>query len=942
MKIFRASFYFLVFLFGFTSSLFAQTPPRYDITVDLDVKHKKLDASQTVSFTNNSQGEINDLVFHIYPNRQYSAKEKSLMYRFAGYFKVDPFPSGFQTGTFAVKALMIDGQKADYVIEGKDKTLLRLLLPQPLKPGEQVAVQIEFSVDIPHVTLGRFGWHDGVFRLSRWYPILAVYENGRGWNDSPFYPFHRPFYSEASYYKVTLTIEEDQIVAHTGTWDQERFNQGRTKTEIYETPEPVREFTLATSRSYNIVVDSFENVEIFSYYLPGRKQQAQAAVQSAKDLMKLYAGLFGPYPYKSFTIVPVDLGYGGEQMSNLIFIDRRTYELPGIMNRYFDFLVAHETGHQWFYNVVGVNEYREMWLEEGINSYFIERYLAEKYGEDGEVIDYPEWFEKFEFLLPKLTFKKTRDTRYKMITRAGHDHAIISDLASFSEPSSIFSVTYGKGARVLGMLRHEIGDEAFEKLFKRLYAEYRFKNLKIEDFIRIAEEESGLELSGFFKPWLFSDQQLNYAVKRGGKKSIILENRGGINVPAKVEVTRQNGDVESFIWRGDPKRERIEFKGSSPIVKATVDPDDHLLDIDRVNNHWPRKVNVKFVPLYLPLYEIPVLMPEDGYNVVAGPAAVDSGFGVKASLQKPYDQIAYTWSSYEFGEKLHHSGAGYQLKNILHQQMIVGVEIANTKDYDNGDDDLASGKIFIRKELWPVQYSVPEINDHISLYLLRNQSIHDRASLTAGKEAIRQVDYSRSEAIVGTALHLNRSGTSPDPSRGYQFDLFAENSGHFLGATQTFSRAGIESEVYIPTTLKSKLAVRGKYGFGYPRDKELFYAGGMEGLRGYQLKDIRGANLLLGSLEYRFPLFQNLDISLFDHVLGLEEIGWVVFGDIGQAWFNDIDHSHLYKDAGMGLRLTFNIGKVFEKVVVRIDAAQAINDEHEDEPRFWLGLGHAF
>lgn len=942
MKHLRPAFLSVIIILSFVSLSRAQTPPKYEISATVDTGEKSLSAVQTVTFTNNSGREIGELLFHIYPNRKYTQAEKTFMQRFAGYFKVEPFPSGFQTGAMDLISVKSGNKALDHFIEGEDETLLRVVLDEVLRPGESVKVAIEFTVDIPHVTLGRFGWNDNVFRLSRWYPILSVYDNEKGWNKSPFYPFHRPFYSEASLYTVQLTVPEDQVLAHSAVETDVRTNADGTKTVTYESNDPIREFSFAMSEYYEVLNENFEGVDLYSYYLPGNENSAAAALASVKDLMSFYTEHFGPYPYRNFSVVPVDLGYGGEQMSNLIFINRFAYQMPGMLNRYFDFLVAHETGHQWFYNVVGIDEYKEMWLEEGVNSYFIEQYLARKYGEDGEVADWPEWFEQFEFLLPKLTFKKTRDTRYKGIARIGYDHAIVSDLSSFSEPSSIFSVTYGKGARVLGMLRYYIGDEVFEKVFKRIYKEYEFKNLSVADLIRITEEESGQELSGFFEPWLYSDKNFNYAVKKGGGNSIVLSNRGGIRIPAEVQVTHRDGSVENFVWKGDPQTEQIHLENPSPVTRVVVDPGEHLLDIDRVNNVWPRKLNFKLVPLYLPLYEIPVFMPEDGYNLTVGPATVDSGFGIKASLQKPYDQSAYTWSSYEFGESLHHTGFGYELKNVLHTHTSAGFEIANTKDYDNGADDLVSGKVFIRRELWPVQYSLPETNDHVSLYLLRNQSIHDRAALANGKENVRNTDYNRSESIVGTALHLNRSGTSPDPSRGYKFDLMLENSGHFLGATQSFNRAGVDTAVYVPVTLGSKVALRAKYGFGHPRDKELFYAGGMEGLRGYELKSVRGSNMLLGSVEYRFPLLQNLDVSFFDSILNLEEVGLVVFGDVGQAWFEKMEHSHLYKDAGMGLRFTFNIGRLFERVVVRLDAAQAINDSQEDEPRFWFGLNHAF
>lgn len=921
----------------------AQTVPQYTIDAAIDLADKRITAKQITRWTNNGLIEVHELVFFVYPNRRYTRQEENLLWRYAGYFKVDPFPNGFQTGRMKIFSVSNRGRELQFVIEGDDQTILRIKLDSGVKPGESVNISLDFSVDIPRIALGRFGWNDNVVRLSRWHPILSVYNSEKGWNKNPDYPFHRPFFSEASLYKVVLTIPQNQIVAHTGDISFERSNGAGTKVVDIKTSNPVREFSLAMSADYKVLTQDVEGVELKSYYLPGDERLAAAALVSAQDLMRFYIPQFGKYPYGSFSIAPVDLGYGGEQMSNLIFIDRRAYRMPGMMNRYFDFLVAHETGHQWFYNLVGVDEYQEMWLEEGLNSYFIEKYLAQKYGEDGEVIDFPLWFKKFNGFLPKLTFKNTRDTRYKMIARMGMDHAIVSKLSSFSEPSAIFSVTYGKGARVLGILKHYVGEQVFEKVFERIFVEYRFKNLSINDFIRICEEESKESLAWFFQPWLYGKEHLNYAVAGVSGRKVMLRNKGGISMPTEVQLTYQDGTVELLSWTSESDVDHIAMTSSEPVVQVSIDPDNKLMDIDRVNNHWPRQWSMKLVPLYNGLHEVSALLPDDAYSLTVGPELANNGFGLKASLQKPYDQILYVASDYEFGEQLHHSRAGYQLKNVLNTQTVLGVEIANTTDYEDGDDDLVSGKVFLRRELWPAAYNVADLNDHLTVYLVRNQSINDGADLLSGKEGISNTDYGRrKEAIVGSAWHLNRSGTAPDPRQGYRVDVFAENAGHFLGATQSFSRAAIDTSWYIPVTVQSQTAVRLKYGGGLPDDKALFYAGGMDGLRGYDRKTVRGASMLLGSLEYRFPLWDHLRISFWDHILGLETISAVVFADVGQSWYSSLSSTTLRKDAGVGLRFTMNIGSLFEKVIVRADVAQAINDDREDHPRLWLGINHAF
>ena len=927
-------------LLGFSTGVAADDArPHYRISAQVDTAARRLTASETVTWTNPGDQPVAELYFHVYPNRRYLPGEQDFLIRFGGYFKVDAYPDGFQPTPVDLQALTPDGAPLTHAFTGEDQTLLRVDLPAPLAPGASVTVRLDFAEDIPHA-YGRFGWHESVIKLSRWYPILCVYGTD-GWNKNPFYPFHRPFFSEAAYYHLRLTVPKTEVVVHSGVRTAVEDAGAGRQTLTVEAATPVRDFTLAMSPDYREVRGEADGTVIRSFYLPGDEDHARLALESARALFADYSRRFGPYPYPEFSIAPVPLGYGGEQTANMIYIDTRAYRLPGVLDRYFDFLVAHETGHQWIYNVVGVNEFAEMWLEEGFNSYFISQYIEQRYGPDAEVLAFPSWSHPAERLLPPLTFRRTRDYRYKMAVRTGYDHPVVDRLSGFAEPSSIFSVTYGKGSRVLAMLRSYMGTPAFDRAFRRVFTEYRFGNLDVPGFQRICEEEAGQDLDWFFDPWLYGKGHLDYAVAGVEDGRVLLVNQGQIAMPVTVRAAFADGRTEDRPWDGRPETARLDFASSSPVTRVTIDPETQLLDIDRVNNVWPRRVRLHPVPVYWGLYDLPLFLPEDSYNVVVGPE-INQGLGVKASLQRPYDQILYGGVDYEFSEQLVSSRVGYQLKNVGQTQTALGVELSRVQDNEDGDDDRNSAKVYLRRELWPVQYGLVDINDHWTVYVIRNQRFNDSVELLNGREDDRNIDYSRrDESIVGAALHLNRSGPYPDPRRGWRADAFVENAGHFWRATQAFSRAAVDGSVYQSVTPRSKLAARLKYAAGYPADKELFYLGGMDGIRGYDRKDLRGASGVLASVEYRFPLVSGLRWSVADHILGLEAIDGVVFFDAGQAWFSSFDAARFAKAAGAGLRFKVNVGGLLEKVVVRLDVAQAVADRDQD-PRVWLGVQHAF
>ena len=940
-RVYRVAIFILAALLAGAGVSPAASPgggsPVYTIQARLDAESRILHVRQTVTWTNPGPGPLKTLVFHVYPNRRYSRDEQDFMYRFGGYFKVNPFPEGFPVKTMDVLAVEAQGRSLAYEITGADQTLLNIRLPAPLEEGQTVEIDLEYTLFLPHA-YGRYGWHGSIIKLSRWYPVLAVYQDGT-WNTAPFFPFHRPFFSESARYDVSLDTPADYVVVHTGQKTREDVSGTRKKTFL-KTALPVREFTLALSPDFRVVEDTADGITVKSYYLPGRETAARRALADARDMMRYYTGLFGPLPYTDFSIAPVHLGYGGEQMGNMIFLDTRVYALPRFLDRYFDFLVSHETGHLWFYNLVGMDEFSQMWLEEGVNSYFVSEHLASKYGEEAEIPDYPRWMGGFTGVLPRLTFKRTRDFRYLMLAKSGIDHPVIDNLSGFQEPSSIFSLTYGKGSRVLAMLRYYLGPEDFSRVFKRIFKEYRFANLDMKDFIMICEEESGQPLNWFFDQWLYKSGYLDVAVAGVTGRTITLKNRGSIQAPVPVEVTFADRSRKTFIWDSRQEAQTITLEG--PVRSAAVDPEGIFLDIDKTNNHWPRKYHFNPVPVYWGLYDIPLFLPDDGYNVVLGPEAADSGLGVKASLQKPYDWVTYAGTDYELGERLQHSRVGAQLKNVFRSPASAGFEFANVKDFDDGADDLASGKLYLRQELWPAAYGLLEDNDHWTLYLVRNQRLSDRHDAVPPREEDRQRDYSRrEESIVGAALHLNRSGPYPDPRQGWKLDAACESAGHFWGADQYFYRTDAAFTVIHPLTPQTRVAARIKTGWGYPDNKELFYLGGMDGLRGYKRKDVRGANVLLGNLEYRFPLAPSARVAVADNLLGLDSLGGVIFFDAGQAWMSRFGEPGFKKDAGVGLRFKINIGSFLEQAVVRLDVARALGEAKQDT-RFWLGVNHAF
>ncbi|HOX54105.1 MAG TPA: M1 family aminopeptidase, partial [Candidatus Omnitrophota bacterium] len=828
----------IIFIFSAVSlilvrAVFAYEVPSYDINCSLNTVDNTLEAQEKVIFTNNSDKNVGEVFFHIYPNRKYSREEKRFVQRYAGYFKVNPYPEGFQDSQFKINSVESKQAALSFNIEGDDLTILKVKLAKELLPKQKIELTIKFNFVIPHA-YGRFGWHSlsgkqKIISLGRWYPILSVLDK-EGWHNYPFYPYHQPFFSDAANYKVKISLPKNQVIVHSGSVVGETENSDAIKTVVIASDKPIRDFSMAISDSFKVYALEYNGIKINSYYLSGDDFCGQKAAEFASGLIKFYSEQFTNYPYKEFSIVPVYLGYGGNQSSNIILMDTRIYKLPKFLIRYFDFLVSHETGHQWFYNLVGSDEYKEMWIDEGINSYFLLEYLESKYGKDASVLVLPKRFEK---VIPNFSFREAASSRYIFLAKNGMDRPVLGKLSSFKEPSSIFSLTYGKGSMVLSMLRYIVGESAFKRIFNRYFKEYSFRNISVNDFIRVAEEESKQKLNGFFDSWLNSSKFCDYAVKEVAKDKIILENRGSIQMPVKTVMEFEDGKFLIDTWFDDKKTRELMIQPGRKLKSVKIDPGNNILDIDRINNFWPKSLYKRPVGLYYFVYEIPIFLNRDFYNLVYGPELASSGLGGRLTLQRPYDNILSLSTIYDFSEKVVKSVVGFEQRHILNKQLSLGFEIFNNQDTDGREDDLDGGKVYLRRELWPASYGLAEVNDHVSIYLIRNRDF-EKSLISSNREDIDQFSYKRrQEAIAGADLTINRAGPYPDPEAGFKSSFSLENAGHFMGGRESFTRLMLDLSKYQLLFPRQKIALRLKYGLGYPDDKNLYYLGGYDALRGY-------------------------------------------------------------------------------------------------------------
>ncbi|MBI5873861.1 MAG: BamA/TamA family outer membrane protein [Candidatus Omnitrophica bacterium] len=928
---------FLVFSFLAiwpAACLFAFDDVRYDIDASFSPQKKTIEARETVSFVNDSGQDLDAIYLRVYPNHKYSAKEKERLYRYASYFKIDPYPYGFDEGEFSVASVSSSERLLDYAFEGDDQTVMKVVLAGTLKQGESIKLEIAFSLKVPH-RLGRYGWHKDTFALNRWYPILGFYDKD-GWRLDPDYLLHMPYVSDAAMYDLKFSLPRDYVLASGCDMIKEEERTDGTRVVSLSSSAPLRELSLAVSRDYLVDESEYDGIKIRSFYFKKDKVSAGKAMGSARDLIAFYSINFGKYPYKQFSIAPVYLGYGGSQNAGIVFIDTRAYQMPPFLERYFDFLVAHETGHQWWYNMVGSNEYCQLWLDEGINSYFITRYLEAKYGKDGKVVTMPGWLNCF---IPNPTFRSIRTYRYRYFVKKGLDQPIITEMCSFYEPSMIFTIAYGKGSAIPDMLRSLMGEEKFSLMMKKYFETFKFKNATVADFEKIASEAAGEDLAWFFKEWLYEAKVCDYAVERRRGK-LTLRRLGGVVMPVETKLAFTD-DTEMVVHSdGKSEAQEIPLPQGKILKKAIVDEGSKFLDIDRTNNCLPRKIDVRLVPAYHKLYEVPLFLEEDAFSWITGPSFSEYGFGIKSSFQKPVDYIVYAATHYDTSSQSLNSSVGFEKNNILNNYLSWGFEFFNRNAFGDEESDLNSYKLYLRQEL-DFPYSLVDVNSHLTLYMVHNQSL-GKDSFIGAREEPRNLNYRQNkETIFGVTFYRSTAGPLPDPSLGYKFSATQEIAGHILGGGDDFSRTQGEFDRYIEIAPAHKLALRLKGGAGHPKDKYLFYLGSDRELRGYDYKDIKGSSCVLASTEYRFPIVREMDARFFWQTFNLSSIQGVLFFDAGSAWFNSFFEPGFKKDVGLGVRFFFDVAGGVEKFALRLDVAQPL-DSPDNDTHVWVGINHVF
>lgn len=424
----------------------------YKMDVILDDESKRLMCNQTIDYVNNTKESLDSIYFHIYPNAFSEEEnvpfEKSQMKQ--------AYPKGFNEGYIDIKNIIINNSKAEYSIEGEKNDILNIKLNKGLKANENIKIDIKFNVKLPN-SEGRFGYGENTINITNWFPIACVYDE-RGWNTKSYETIGDPFYSDISNFKVTILSPAKYDIATTGKVIETKTDNKKDMNTIEA--KNVRDFAFILSDKFHIEKDNINNVEIVTYSLDSK--YSKLATDVARDSIKIFSDMFGQYPYENYSVIASDFYIGGMEYPNLSMIDKSLYSN---MNKFLlEYVIAHETAHQWWYGVIGNDEVSEPWIDEALTEYSTILYFEKKYGADAAS-----------------RLMETMDTQ----TRSYSDKDIFKSTNQYKSSTEYSLNVYTKGAVMFHRIREEVGDKVFFKVLREYYETYKFKNVNGTQFVEL-------------------------------------------------------------------------------------------------------------------------------------------------------------------------------------------------------------------------------------------------------------------------------------------------------------------------------------------------------------------------------------------------------------------------------------------------------------------------
>lgn len=450
---------------------------QYSINVDMDTTTYTASVYQKVDYVNNTGAIIKNVKFHLYPQFFEEGNTQKVV---PPTHLNEAYPNGMSYAKFEVTRVRVAGKDVGVVYEGECDAILAVELNFSLMPEETVAIEIDFNFKLPNC-YHRFGYGANTINLGNFYPIACVYEND-AFNQTGYCPNGDPFFSDMANYNVTITTDKNFVVAGSGTKDRDVVENG--KKVVTFSAIMVRDFAMVLSNKFQIKTAAAGSTQVEYYYFAD--ENAESSLKTGVDALEVFNKHFGSYPYETFCVVQADFVYGGMEFPTLIMVSGSIANADDYKN-----VIVHETAHQWWYGMVGNNEFEFPWLDEALT--------------DFSTMLFYDYAKGYNFAHAQMI--EAGRQNYSMFVNVYTD--VLGNLDTSmravdkydTEPEYTYC-TYVKGALMFESLYQLVGAKKFEKGLQTYFESCKYKNATPQDLIAAFEKACNTPLKNFFSSWV--------------------------------------------------------------------------------------------------------------------------------------------------------------------------------------------------------------------------------------------------------------------------------------------------------------------------------------------------------------------------------------------------------------------------------------------------------
>tara|TARA_A200000113_G_scaffold217195_1_gene223327 strand:+ start:3744 stop:5540 length:1797 start_codon:yes stop_codon:yes gene_type:complete len=591
----RTIFILIAFQLSFAQEYWQQHV-EYEMNINVDVSDFTYDGDQSIVYTNNSNDTINKVYYHLFfnafkPNSQMDIRSRTIRDpdRRVGSRIVALDENDY--GDISVSSLKQDGKDINFEI---NETVLLARLNKPLLPGKKTKLNMVFTAQIP-LQIRRSGKlnKEGVdMTMTQWFPKLAEFDP-EGWHPNPY--IGREFHGVWGNYKVNITIDKNYVVGGTGYlqnaneighgYSEKIAKEKDESTNTWKFYAPnVHDFAWAADPDYIHDIKRTESgVDLHFFYKPTVNVEHWKKLQDdSVKLMEYFEESIGPYPWEQYSIIQGGDGGMEYAMCTMITGERPYPSLLGV--------TAHEMAHAWFQHLLATNEAKHAWMDEGFTEYITS--LSENYVNNEN---------------PEFPHKSSYD-RYYLLASSGFEQAQTIHSDRYDYNFAYGASAYSKGSVFLSQLGYIIGKENLNKTLRRYYEEFKFKHPTPNDFKRIAEKVSDLELEWYLNEWTRTPHKVDYGIDISLLESdrvITLKRIGRIPMPIEIVVYFEDGSSDMYYipndllygyksfndevylmepWNWVSKEYEFEVVGSKKITKVEIDPSKRIADVNQLDN----------------------------------------------------------------------------------------------------------------------------------------------------------------------------------------------------------------------------------------------------------------------------------------------------------------------------------------------------------------------